>query len=171
MTRISIKEQILNLILLLLVQLPLVHRVTLLDKAFGFFYIGFLLLLPRTLSRSYLMIIAFFSGLLVDVFSDTPGIHASASVFIMFIRNFWLNVVNDDVQEVTNLNVSSLKKTGFIYFIFPLVFIHHFLIFVIENGGFHLFGIVLSKTFFSTLFSSTVIFIINFIIAPKKQRA
>ncbi|WP_462254015.1 hypothetical protein [Ekhidna sp.] len=171
MTRISIKEQILNLILLLLVQLPLIHRVTLLDKAFGFFYIGFLLLLPRTLSRSYLMIIAFFSGLLVDVFSDTPGIHASASVFIMFIRNFWLNVVNDDAQEVINLNISSLKKTGFIYYIFPLVFIHHLLIFVIENGGFHLFGILFSKTFFSALFSSAVIFIINFIVAPKKQRA
>lgn len=171
MTRVSIKEQILNLILLLLVQLPLIHRITLFDKAFGFFYVGFLLLLPRTLSRSYLMLIGFFSGLLVDVFTNTPGIHASASVFVLFIRNFWLNVVNDDAQEITNLNVASLKKSGMIYFIFPLVFAHHFLIFVIENGGFHLFGMVLSKVFFSSIFSTSVIFIVNFFISPKRQRA
>lgn len=171
MTRISIKEQILNLILLLLVQLPLVHRITLFDKAFGFFYVGFLILLPRTISRSYLMIIGFFSGLLVDIFTNTPGIHASASVFVLFIRNFWLNATNDDAQEITNLNVVSLKKSGFLYFIFPLVFVHHFLIFVIENGGFHLFGTVLSKIFFSSVFSTAWIFIINFIITPNRKRS
>lgn len=171
MTRISIKEQILNLILLLLVQLPMVHRFILFDKAFGFFYVGFLILLPRTFSRSYLMLIGFLCGLLVDVFTNTPGIHASASVFVMFIRNFWLNVVNDDAQEITNLNVSSLKKSGFVYFIFPLVFIHHFLIFTIENGGFHLFGMVLSKVFFSAIFSTMVIFVINFAITPNRRRA
>lgn len=170
MTRISVKEQVLNLILLLLVQLPLLHRITLFDRAFGFFYIGFLLLLPRGLSRSYLMIIGFFTGLLVDVFTDTPGIHASAAVFTLFIRNFWLNIVNDDTQELTNLNISTLKLTGFIYFIFPLVFVHHFLIFVIENGGFHLFGMVLSKVFFSAIFSSLIIFVINFVISPTRRR-
>ncbi|MEQ9466956.1 MAG: Rod shape-determining protein MreD [Ekhidna sp.] len=170
MTRISINEQILNLILLLLVQLPLIHRVTLFDKAFGFFYVGFLLLLPRTLSRSYLMLIGFLSGLLVDVFTNTPGIHASASVFIMFIRSFWLNVVTDDAQEITNLDISSLKKSGFVYFIFPLVFVHHFLIFTIENGGFHLFGMVLSKVFFSAIFSTVVIFTTNFAITPTRKR-
>lgn len=171
MNRVSIKEQILNLILLLLVQLPLVHRITLFDKAFGFFYVGFLLLLPRTLSRSYLMVIGFLTGLIVDVFTNTPGIHASACVGIMFSRNFWLNVVNNDSQELTNLNVSTLKKSGMLYFLFPLVFVHHFLIFVIENGGFHLFGMVLSKVVFSAIFSTAVIFVINFVISPTSRRA
>lgn len=170
MSRVSIKEQILNFILLLLVQLPLVHRITLFDKAFAFFYVGFLLLLPRTLSRSYLMLIGFLTGLLIDIFTSTPGIHASACVGIMFIRNFWLNVVNDDSQELTNLNVRILRKSGFLYFTFPLVLLHHFLIFVIENGGFHLLGMVLSKVFFSAIFSTTIIFIINFTITPTGRR-
>ncbi|WP_425389749.1 Rod shape-determining protein MreD [Ekhidna sp.] len=170
MNRVSVKEQILNLVLLLLIQLPLVHRVTLFNQAFGFFYIGFLLLLPRNLGRTYLMIIGFFVGLLVDMFTDTPGMHASASVFIMFIRGFWLNIVNDDLQDVNNLNIESLKKSGFLYFIFPLVFIHHFVLFFVENGGFHLFGMVLSKVFFSAIFSTLVIFTINFVITPKRRR-
>ena len=170
MTRVSIREQILNLTLLLLVQLPLVHRVTLFDKAFAFFYVGFLLLLTRSISKSYLMVIGFFTGLLVDIFTNTPGIHASASVFVVYIRDFWLNIVNDDAQEIANLNVVSLNKTGFLIFIFPLVFIHHFLIFVIENGGFHLFGILISKVFFSSVLSTLIIFTINFVTTPKKKR-
>ncbi len=171
MIRVSIKEQILNFIMLLVIQLPLIHRIVLLEKAFGFFYVGFLLLLPTTLSRSRLMLIAFVSGLLVDVFSDTPGIHAGASVFIMFIRNFWLSVVNDDSKELVNVNMSSLKKSGFIYFLFPLVFIHHLLIFSLENGGFHHFGMLMEKVFFSSVFSFVIIFVINFLVAPNRQRS
>jgi hypothetical protein len=170
MIRVSVKEQILNLIILLMLQLPLIHRITLFDKAFGFFYVGFLLLLPTTLSRNYLMFIAFGSGLLVDVFSDTPGIHAGASVFIMFIRGFWLSVINDDSKDLINVNITSLKKTGFTYFLFPLVFVHHFLIFSLENGGFHHFGMILEKVFFSTIFSCIIIFVINFLIAPNRKR-
>lgn len=156
---------------MLLVQLPLVHRITLFDRAFGFFYVGFLLLLPRTVSRSRLMIIAFLTGLLVDVFSNTPGIHASASVFMVFIRNFWLNIINDDASETMNLNVSTLKKLGFLSYIFPLILIHHILLFVIENGGFRGFGTILSKSLASAIFSSLIVFSINFAIAPKERRA
>lgn len=170
MSRISIREQVFNLVLLLLVQLPLIHRVTLFDKAFGFFYVGFILLLPRTISRSYLMIIGFFSGLLVDVFSNTPGIHASASVFIMFARNFWLGVVSDDAQDLTNLNVTSLKKSGFVYFVYPLVFVHHLILFFVENGGFHLFVSVLNRVFFSSIFSTLIIFVVNFFLASNRKR-
>ena len=170
MTRISIKEQILNLIILLVIQLPLIYRITLFDKAFGFFYVGFLLLLPTTLSRSRLMVVAFFSGLLVDVFSNTPGIHAGASVFILFIRNFWLTIIEDDYKELVNVNMGSIGKIKFIYFLYPLVFIHHFLIFTLENGGLHHFGALLSKVFFSSLFSSLIIFVINFLVTPNQRR-
>lgn len=170
MIRVSVKEQILNLIVLLMLQLPLIHRITLFDKAFGFFYVGFLLLLPTTWSRSYLLLIAFGSGLLVDVFSDTPGIHAGASVFIMFIRNFWLSVVNDDSKDLVNVNITTLKKTGFLYFTFPLILVHHFLIFSLENGGFHHFRMILEKVIFSAIFSCLIIFVINFLIAPNGKR-
>ena len=170
MIRVSIREQIQNFIVLLLIQLPLVHRIVLFDKAFAFFYIGFLLMLPATLSRTYLMLIAFGSGLLVDVFSNTPGIHAGVSVFIMFVRNFWLRGVNDDYLQLVNINMETLKKSGFLYFIFPLVLIHHFLIFTIENGGFQYLGMLMTKVVFSTAFTCTVIFVINFVFTPKSRR-
>ncbi|MEQ9402239.1 MAG: Rod shape-determining protein MreD [Cyclobacteriaceae bacterium] len=170
MSRISIREQVLNFIALLLVQLPLLYRITLFDRAFGFFYVGFLLLLPFRLSRSWLLLAGFFTGLIVDIFSNTPGIHAGACVFIMFIRNGWLRIVNDDTEELVNINHISMRKTGLLIYLLPLVFVHHLLIFFIENGGFYLFGMLLSKTIFSSFFSFTIIFVLNYLIVPKSGR-
>ena len=170
MNRLNIKEQVLNLVFLLLLQLPLIHRITLFDVAFGFFYVGFLLLLPVGLSRSYLMLIGFISGLIVDVFTDTPGMHALSCVFILFIRNFWLSIINDDWIDLGNLNVVTLKKLGFIAYIFPLVFVHHLVLFSVENGGFHLFGMLMNKVFFSAIFSTMIIFAINFLMSANRRK-
>ncbi|MEM6642244.1 MAG: rod shape-determining protein MreD [Bacteroidota bacterium] len=170
MNRINLKEQLLNFTFLLLVQLPLVHRLALFNVAFGFIYVGFLLFLPVTLSRIYLLLIGFCTGLLIDLFSNTPGLHALSCVFLMFIRNAWLAIINDDWKELGNLNIWNLRWTGFLGFIFPLILIHHFLLFIIENGGFHLFGTVIQRIFFSTIFSTVAIFIIHFLMTPRSKR-
>lgn len=171
MNRLNVRELILNFVFLMLIQLPLVYRITLFNKAFGFFYVGFILLLPTRLSRSYLMLIGFFSGLLVDVFTNTPGIHASACVFVMFVRNFWLKVINDDWQEIMNLNVVSLKKSGFVGYLFPLIFVHHAILFIVENGGLQHFGSLFTTIFFSAIFSFIIIFAINFLLNSNKRKS
>lgn len=171
MNRLNIRDLILNFIFLLLIQLPLIHKITLFNKAFGFFYVGFILLLPSRLSRSYLMLIGFFSGLLVDVFTNTPGIHASACVMIMFFRNFWFSIVNDGWKELTNLNIVTLKKTTFITYLFPLIFIHHFVLFTLENEGLSRLGSLFTKVLFSSAFSFLIIFIICFLMKSNRKRA
>lgn len=170
MNRVNIREQVFNFIALCLIQLPLLYRITILDRAFGFFYIGFLILLPFRVSRSYLLIAGFLVGLVVDIFSNTPGIHAGACVFIMYIRDLWLKIVIDDTEELTNINYISIKKTGFTLYAFPLVLIHHLIIFLVENGGLHLFGTLITKTILSALFSFTIIFVLNYLIVPKPRR-
>lgn len=169
--RINIREQVFNFIALFVIQLPLLYRITLLDKAFGFFYVGFILLLPYRISRSYLMIAGFFVGLVVDIFSNTPGIHAGACVFVMFIRDRWLSIVIDDLEELSNLNHVSMRKRGLTFYLFPLILVHHLVIFIVENGGLHLFGLLISKVFMSTIFSYIIIFALNYLIIPKSRRA
>lgn len=170
MSRINIREQIFNFIAFFLIQLPLLYRVVLFDQAFGFFYVGFLLLLPYNWGRVYLLLIGFFTGLVVDVFSNTPGIHASACVLIMFFRDAWIRIVHDDVEELSNINHISLKKMGFLAYVLPLVFVHHLVIFTLENGGVHLFGMLISKVFLSSLLSFIIIFVLNVVIAPRPRR-
>ncbi|MBK6947346.1 MAG: hypothetical protein IPH16_04015 [Haliscomenobacter sp.] len=52
----------------------------------AFVYPLFLLLLPQRTSLELLLLLGFGIGLFVDMFYDSWGVHASASVFLAFIR-------------------------------------------------------------------------------------
>ncbi|MEY4135122.1 MAG: hypothetical protein ACOYOO_05420 [Saprospiraceae bacterium] len=58
-----------------------------------FIYPLFLLLLPLTVSRELLLLIGFVLGLTIDWFYDSWGLHASACVFLAFIRPFVLRSI------------------------------------------------------------------------------
>ena len=84
-------------IFLLLLQVLIFKR---LDEAGGIFEYGkviihplFVILLPLRLPMVLLLIIAFFTGLSVDAFYDSPGVHAGALVFMAFLRPLALNLL------------------------------------------------------------------------------
>lgn len=170
MIRVNYIQQITNLVVFLLLQIPLLYKWVLFDKAFGFFYIGFVLFLPYGLNRATSMLIALASGLLIDVFSNTPGIHASACVFLAFTKDFWfrasMGVSDDDVY----LDWHTLKIVGSLSYLLPLIILHHLIIFTIENGGFEFSGGLISKILYSSLYSFVIIFLIGFLTAPNKRR-
>ncbi len=169
MIRIDYKQQIYHLIVFVLIQIPLLYKLVLLDVAFGFFYVGFILFLPYGISRSLAMIIAFFTGLFIDIFSNTPGIHASACIFLAFSKDFWHDIIKGESDDDIQLDFNELGFIGSIGYLLPLIFIHHLMIFSIENGGFDGFGLLFSKVLYSTLYSFILVFGISFLMAPTKR--
>jgi len=170
MSRKIIMRYVLYFLLLVVLQIPLLHNWVLSDVAFPFPYIGFILLLPHTFQKGWSLTMAFFLGLLVDVFSNTPGIHASASVLIAFIRIPWLGMTTDSSNEDFELTLSYLKPGRFTVFVLPLIFIHHMMIFTLENEGFKWVGALLLKVLASTLFSCFLIWLVAFIATPSNRR-
>lgn len=169
MIRINYSRQVINLIAFLIIQLPLLYNFILFDTAFGFFYIGFILFLPLGLNRNITMVIALVSGLMVDVFSNTPGIHSSACIFIALIKDYWYLATIGEYEDDINLTWNQLKIWGSVKFLFPLVMIHHLLIFSIENGGFSNFYILFNKTIFSSVYSFVIISGISLLLAPRER--
>ncbi|MCP4460226.1 MAG: hypothetical protein GY816_19715 [Cytophagales bacterium] len=170
MNRKLIIRLVLYFLLLVVIQIPLLHNWVLYDVAFPFPYIGFVLLLPHTLQRSWSLVIAFFLGLLIDVFSNTPGLHASVSVFVAFVRVPWLEITTDSSIDELDLTIPHLGLTKHTAFILPLIFIHHFLLFTLENEGLKWFGMLLSKVIGSTLFSYFLIWLVTLIVIPSGRR-
>lgn len=58
-----------------------------------FLYIMFILMLPVNINKVLLLFIAFLTGLTIDIFSGTPGMHASACLVLAFIRPGFLNLI------------------------------------------------------------------------------
>lgn len=169
MIRINHLRQALYLLVFLIIQIPFLYKLVLFDRAFGFFYVGFVLFLPYRLNKNITMPIAFVAGLIIDMFSNTPGIHASACILIAYIKDFWFQLVigtDDDVD----LSWNELRVWGSVKYLFPLIFIHHFMIFTIENGGLNAFGNLFGKIIYSSLYSFVIVFGLSFLMAPKARR-
>ncbi len=170
MLRINYPQQALHLAVFLILQIPFLYKLVLFNSAFGFFYVGFILFLPYGLNRSLGMTVALGTGLVVDIFSNTPGIHASATIFIAFIKDFWFNLTIDNSDDEIQLSWNELGLLGSIKYLYPLIFMHHMIIFSIENGGFNSFGFLFTKVIYSATYSFLIIFALSFLIAPKTRR-
>lgn len=71
---------------LVVLQIFVLNRIQWFGVATPFLYIYLILTMDHSMSRNSLMLWAFAIGLVVDILSNTFGIHAAASTFIAFIR-------------------------------------------------------------------------------------
>ncbi|UII28835.1 Rod shape-determining protein MreD [Fulvivirga maritima] len=167
----GIITQIFSFILYVLVQVLLLKNIVLFDKSFCFLYIAFLLLIPVEAKVLGLMIVGFITGIAVDIFYDSLGIHAAASVFIMFVRNYWLNMLTPQggYDSGTVPTISSNGLRWFTSYVLPLIFLHHCVLFLLESWGFGLLGFTLTKAFFSTWFTFIVMLITQYLFYNKKR--
>ena len=141
------------------------------DTAFCFLYVGFIMMLPLELGPLLLLFISFFVGFSVDIFYDSLGINAAACVVIGFLRPYWLNIVTPrgGYEDIVVPSLRSLDLGWFITYSFPLILIHHIVLFFLESGGFSMFFSTLSKILFSSLLTIFVIILSQYLFYKKRS--
>ena len=150
-------------LLYLLLQILILRNIVLFDYAFCFVYIGAILLLPAEVNRTLLLIMGFLTGLLVDVFYNTLGMHAAATLLIAYLRPFWIQLQLETKGNAERLEISipELGVGGYLVYLLPLVFIHHAALFLIEMSHFGMIGYTLLRIVASTLFTTFLITVIH----------
>ncbi len=140
-------------------------------KAFTLIYLMFILLLPLETGRGYLLLLGFLSGFVVDLFYNSGGIHAAATVFIAFIRPFWINVnVPRGGYELGVFpNMKNMGLTWFITYTLPLLFLHILLLFYLEASTFRMFWFTLGRVVLSTILSFVVIIMLQYLFHSKQR--
>jgi rod shape-determining protein MreD len=88
---------------LVLLQVLVLNRVHIQGYATPFFFIYFLLILNTGTSRNAMLGWGFALGLAVDMFGNTPGMHAAAATVLAFVRTPLMRLVtlhesNDDFE-------------------------------------------------------------------------
>ncbi len=148
------------------------RNVVLFDKAFCFAYIAFLLLIPLEAGALLVMLMGFATGLIIDIFYDSLGIHASACVIIMFLRPYLVNLMTPRGGYDAGL-VPTLRVMGFEWFSvysYVLILVHHLALFYIEASGVSMFFYTFSKAFFSSILTFSVVIIIQYLFyAPRRS--
>jgi hypothetical protein len=163
--------QIANFLLFILLQVLIFKNMSLFGVAFPFPYLVFLLLVPLEASAIVMVILGFTSGLVVDVFYDTLGIHAAASVLLGYVRAAWLRIITPagGYETVTIPKVQDTGLSWFLAYAFPLIFIHQLAIFYLEAGGFTFWWTTLNKVIWSTLFTGVVVILLQYLFFSKKK--
>lgn len=107
-------------------------------------------------------------GLLVDVFSDSGGVHAAAAVSLAYIRPVLLKSSYGMLYEHQSIKFNSTDIGSLITYISLGTVIHHFIMFSLETFNITHILLVLKKTLFSSIF--TIILSVLIIILFSRKR-
>ena len=156
----------------LAIHVLLVRYISIGAHAFCFLYLAFILLLPIEVGIIPLLFIGFFSGLTVDLFGNTPGIHAAATVLLAYLRNFWLESITPQggYEQGSSLLVQNQGLTWFLTYAFPLIFVQHLVLFLLEAGNMSLIGTVLLNTLLSSVFTFSICVLVQYLFYSGNRR-
>ena len=164
MTSRSIFSQVLIFAFYLLLQIFFVRQLVLFNYAFCFVYIASIILLPFDINKVTLILLGFLAGIMVDIFYNTIGANAAAMTLIAFIRPSVISLLTPQrgYDERQTLSLNSMGLTWFITYAATLTVIHHFVLFLLEASDWGLFLPVMVKVICSTIFTTTVVVIIQY---------
>ena len=126
-------QNIFRFILLIVLQIFLLDNIQFLGYITPMIYVLFILSLPVRFPRSLLLLLAFAMGLIIDIFSNTLGIHAFATVFVAFVRNPVINIFTS-IDEGNNPTPSfhSFGVGAYVRYVITIVLLHHTTLFLLE---------------------------------------
>jgi hypothetical protein len=149
-------------LLYLLLQIFFMRNMVLFNYAFCFIYIAGILILPAEISRMYLLFIGFTVGFTVDIFSNTFGMHAAATVLIAYLRPFLIQYqMESKGAERVDIGIRSQGIGAFLAYIVPLILLHHAILFIMEINNFGMILHTLLRIAASALFTIIMIVLVE----------
>ncbi|RYF20970.1 MAG: rod shape-determining protein MreD [Flavobacteriales bacterium] len=157
-------------LVLLFVQIFLLRNMAFYNLSTPFIYVLFLLVLPFGTPNLLLYVIAFITGLTLDAFYDTLGVHTSACVALVFVRILFISVSLN--REAVDEPEPSLGNMGFKWFSLYAVlctFVHHLVLFFLEAFKLTELGYTLGRTLLSVIFTLFTVLLVEFIFHNRKS--
>ena len=160
---------IFRFILLLAVQIILFNNMNFLGYISPFPYILFIILYPVNGNKSGLVIASFCLGIIMDLFSNSGGIHATACLILAYSRTAIFKFAFGLSYEYQTVKLNDVLTPERFSFIMLSVIIHHFTLFILEAFQFSLIFDTLLRTVLSTVFTLIISIIIIYLIKPNKR--
>ncbi len=157
-------------IVLLGVQIFLLRNMTFYNLSTPFIYVLFILVLPFQTPNLLLYVIAFTTGLTLDTFYDTVGVHTSACVALTFVRILFIAVsLNRDAIDEPEPSLGNMGFRWFSLYAVLCIFAHHLVLFFLEAFKFTSLAYTLGRTLLSVVFTIFTVLLVEFIFHNRKS--
>ena len=165
----SLFLNIFRFIILLAIQIIVFNNINLFGFISPFPYVLFIILYPVNGNKSGLLIASFFLGLILDMFSNSGGIHTSASLALAYFRPAIFKFAFGVSYEYQTIKLNDTLTPERFSFILVSVLIHHLTLFILEAFQFSLFWDILIRTLLSSVLTIAICIIIIYLIKPNKR--
>ena len=160
---------IIRFLVLILTQVLIFSNINFMGAVNPYPYILFIILYPANNNRTLFIFLSFMLGLIVDIFSNSGGIHAAACVTIAFIRPAVLKFAFGMVYEHQTIKFNYTEFGNRITYFSILIVIHHLIMFTLEIFNISNVLLVLQKTLFSSIFTIILCTLISVLFSNKQR--
>ena len=154
---------------LIILQVLILNHINFLGYINPYIYILFIALFPVKNNRIILMLLSFLLGLIIDLFLDTGGAHAAASVFIAYARPLVLKSSFGTIYEHQSIKFITIDFGSKLTYFTLLTVLHHFVLFFLEIFSISKILLVFQKTLFSSIFTILLSVIVTIIFSRKPK--
>jgi hypothetical protein len=168
----TITTNFIRFVLLVFIQVFLLKNISLYNLSTPYIYILFIILLPFDTPNLLLFPLAFLTGLTIDAFYDTPGLHAAACVVLAFVRVLFISITVQK-EGFDNEPDPTLSVMGFRWFFtysLILTLFHHFFLFSLETFRFSEIRYTLTRFVFSSIITVFLMLVTGLLFFRRRER-
>ncbi len=167
----TIIRNFIRFIILILVQVLIIKNIELGRFVNPFLYILFIIALPFETPKWLLLLSGFLLGITIDMFYNTMGMHAAATVFMAYIRPSILNLFSprEGYEFGTQPTIQYLGVPWFLSYSAILIVLHHFILFYLEVFRFSEFFPTLIRIIVSSVSTLVLVVLSQYLFQSKKE--
>lgn len=129
----------------------------------------FILLFPVNGNKYALLTISFLMGLILDMFSNSGGIHAAACLILAYVRPSLFKFSFGVSYEYQTIKIVDKITSERISFLLTSILIHHIILFSLEYFRLSLLFSTLLKSLLTSIFTFVICIILILLIKPTKR--
>lgn len=156
-------------ILLLAAQILIFNNINFLGYINPFPYILFIILYPVNGNKFGLLAASFLLGLLMDLFLNSGGVHATSCLVLAFLRPSLFKFSFGLSYEYQTVRLNDALTPERFSFLLLAVVLHHIILFILEIFTFNFFLNIIIRTLISTIFTLVISILIIYLIKPNKR--
>jgi rod shape-determining protein MreD len=140
---------------------------------FGFInpfpYLLFIILFPVNGNKTALLVTSFTLGIIMDMFSNSGGVHATACLMLAYFRPYIFKFSFGVSYEYQTIRLNDVLTPERFSFILISVIMHHFILFLLEIFKISFLWDILVRTILTTAFSLVVCISIIYLFKPSRR--
>ena len=158
----GIINRVIMFVVLLLVQVLILNRVWIFNVATPLLYVYFVVSFPRNSAKGEVLAWSFALGLMVDLFSNTPGMASGTMTLVALLQPYLLELyVPRDSAENLEVTSATLGRSKFLTFSTILTLLYWLVFFILEAFNFFEWQLWLLRAVCSTVLTMVLMLAID----------